>query len=59
MIPSEEECEKIISDAGWFRLKRGWYHVDSWNYVGWYDSPCCYRTARECFEKEFLTSARE
>jgi hypothetical protein len=54
MIPNEEECEKIILKAGWFRLKLGWYHVNAWNYPGWYDSPRCYATARKCYEREFL-----
>jgi len=30
---SEEEYAAMIEAEGWFRLKRGWYHVDAWDYM--------------------------
>lgn len=49
-----EEDEALARQAGWFKLRRGWYHPDAWNYPGWWDSPRCYPTARELVEAEGL-----
>lgn len=39
--------------AGWFKLRRGWYHINAWEPHGPYE-PRCYQTAEELCEKEGL-----
>lgn len=50
----EMTCEERAIAAGWFKLRRGWYHVNAWNYWGWYDCPRCYATAEQLCEREGL-----
>jgi hypothetical protein len=49
-----DDYEERAIAAGWFKLKLGWYHVNAWDYAGWFDSPKCYKTARELCEAEGL-----
>jgi hypothetical protein len=50
---TEKEAMSIIIAHGWFKLERGWYHIDAWNYHGWYDSPRYYPTALDVIKNEF------
>lgn len=52
MADEHNEYEKRAIAAGWFKLRRGWYHVNAWNYWGWYDSPRFYATAEQLCERE-------